>query len=121
MRCEQQEEKVYNSPEKKIIDSWVWIHRTGGLHGVDETPESTGLTSPIVFEADGTFLWRTLVDCTITSTFYLGTSMTIFSNDPLPVIYLDSNLVFMYEFSGNDTLDLSENSVDGYNYTYVRD
>ena len=115
------ENVTFNSPEDQIIGKWEWIRTTGGLAGVDETPLSTGKTLQINFESNGAFVWGPLEDASITGMYYLDTVMTIFSSIPLPVINLDSNLIFEYKFWGNDSLDLSENYYDGFNYSFVRD
>ena len=38
---------------ESIVGSWVWIESIGGFGGLVETPDSTGESHRVVFEANG--------------------------------------------------------------------
>lgn len=110
---------IYNSDEEKIIGTWNWVRTTGGIAGVDITPQSTGNTAKNVF--NDTKVESFVNDSLVYSLNYrLGYDITILSLDSMSVLYIGDNQVFAYHFDDVNTLFLSENLVDGFNLEYKR-
>ena len=55
-----------------------------------------------------------------TVNYRLGKGKTIFSQDSLPVIYINDYLIFRYIFENDDKLILIDNFYDGFSRYYER-
>lgn len=107
---------------ERIVGTWQWYETSGGFAGVIETPETTGETRQVVFEEDGTVSFYKNGNVTLTSTYTLGKEKTIFSEEPLPVLIIDSaSFLYAYSFPFEDELELQENVYDGFVHNYRKE
>lgn len=118
--CEDPGKKVYSSDAERLLGSWSWIRTSGGIAGVNETPANTGRTGGVIFTATE-LICRENGSESMSSVYHLGRAMTIFNTDSIPVVYAGTELIFGYAFSGNDTLALWDNFVDGFFFSYCRE
>ncbi|MDY7031165.1 MAG: hypothetical protein SVY10_04545 [Thermodesulfobacteriota bacterium] len=107
---------------ESIVGSWVWIESIGGFGGLVETPDSTGESHRVVFEANGEVTFYTNEDVFLSSTYSLGIDKTIFAEEWLPVVYVeDSSFMYAYSFPNIGQLELKENVSDGFAHLYDRE
>lgn len=119
--CNDSEQTKYNSNEERITGEWSWIKTTGGFENITETPESTGETQLISFDSNGIYSFYKNDTLISEYNYLLGHDMTIFSQDSIPVIYINNMLLYAYHFESDDALSLSENVYDGFTYNYIRE
>ncbi len=111
--------EIYDS----IEGTWTWYESSGGIGGTVDTPDTTGETRTVVFDADGSVTFYTNNEITLSSTYTLASEDTIISDVPLPVVRVaDINEYFyIYSFPSEDELELQENVTDGYSHSYSKD
>lgn len=111
--------------ETPLFGEWRWISVSGGLFGVTQTAEATGIRRRIVFSEDHvvSFYAATAAGDSLTfrNTFFIQPEITFLSADPKPVLMIQGmNKKQIIEWSGRDTLTLRENTPDGRWFQYVR-
>lgn len=111
---------AYFSDNDKIIGRWRWVQSIGGIAGMRVTPESSGRSEMLIFD-DNNLKQYVNDKLTVENNYQLSMGVTIFSNETIPVIYLDDILSFAYYFEGNDRLVLYENVLDGFARHFVRE
>jgi hypothetical protein len=102
-----------------IVGAWEWVRSIGGIAGIEETPRSTEQSRSVVFDEYGNVTFYKNGTVSHSSSYILGTALTIFSVDPMPVVYLNGQLTFAYSIEGN-TLILNDNHVDGFRSEYSK-
>ena len=102
-----------------IVGAWEWVRSVGGIAGIEETPKSTGQSRSVVFDEYGNVTFCRNGTVSNSSSYTLGIALTIFSVDPMPVVYLNGQLTFAYSIEGN-TLILNDNHVDGFRSEYSK-
>lgn len=106
---------------ESITGAWNWYETTGGIGGITETPESTGETRRVVFEDNGDVTFYTNNAVTLSSTYTMASEDTIFSTEPLPVLIIEGDFVYVYSLPSEDVLELQENVYDGFTHNYTRE
>lgn len=102
----------------ELVGEWSWVRKTGGIAGVNETPNK-GDTFILKLNSDNTYSYINNGSETSSGKYTLGREESMLQNKETPVITFDDNGKMMYELSG-DTLYLSEDYYDGFNYEYVK-
>ena len=113
-------ESKYSSDEERIIGTWNWIKTTGGIAGIEDTPQSTGQTRTIVFDNEQIVKFYVNDSLTKEGVYRLGLAETIFHKDPEPVLFIDDSLWYAYSFPNDNKLILQENIYDGFVHEYRR-
>ncbi|MBW2369840.1 MAG: hypothetical protein JRH15_18370, partial [Deltaproteobacteria bacterium] len=103
-----------------IVGTWSWVQSSGGIAGILETPESTGESRKVVFDDQGNVTYYTDNIVTLSSTYSLGESLTIFSDEPVPVVYVEGQLTLAYSFPACGELELAEDVFDGFIHLYQK-
>ena len=106
---------------ESIVGSWTWIQSTGGIAGWTLTPDSTGESRRLVFEANSEVTFYTNEDVSLSSTYSLGVEATIFSQDQVPVVIVENDFTYTYSFPNAEQLELKENVVDRFIHIYVKE
>jgi ABC-type Fe3+-hydroxamate transport system substrate-binding protein len=100
-----------------IVGTWKVVHIGGGESGVDITPNTN---RTVEFTEDGKVTWYEDDEPTYSASYTTGIDKTIYSLDPLPVIYLSDGWGYTYSFPNSRTLSLAETAYDGFWYTCQR-
>jgi hypothetical protein len=103
--------------EETIVGKWKLVESSGGITGGGRIPLPD---MTVEFTKDGRVIWYEDNEPAYSSTYSTGIDKTIFSTDPLPVIYLSDGLSYAYSFPDNDTLVLSMDAYDGYQDEFRR-
>lgn len=107
-----------NSTKNELVGEWLWIKKTGGIAGVNESPQK-GDTLILKIMPDNIYHYISN-DSTIKSgTYTFSKKQSMLLQEEKNFIILDENGKYMYELS-NDTLYLAEDYYDGFNYEYAR-
>ena len=121
------QQKTDASPTAQgLLGEWHWVATVGGFTGRQTyTPASTGTTETWVFNADSTYRHYTsrLGSSPVTETgiFSLGSVKSIHSGQTARALILrgQPGQTFLLE-EVTTRLALSDNSYDGFGYTYER-
>ena len=108
------------SDNAKIIGRWQWVQSIGGIAGIRVTPESSGRSEILDFDDDNILRQYINDNPAVENNYRLGRDVTIFSNDIIPVIFLDGTLSAGYYFENNNSLILYDNLYDGFTRYYER-
>jgi hypothetical protein len=100
-----------------LLGKWKLVESSGGFsgHGRIPLPDMT-----VEFAPDGKVMWYENDELTCSASYSAGMGKTIFSLDPVPVVYLNDELVYAYSFPDRDMLVLSEDGCDGFSDRYQR-
>jgi hypothetical protein len=113
----------------KLFGNWEWVQTSGGFAGETHSPQPGGDTWSIEFISNGIFKHYKngkKVDKQ-KYTIYMGTS--ILTNTNAWFISYDNACIMdktgphlpqTFRFGGEDSLFISDEAFDGYNYIYVR-
>ena len=109
-----------NSNKEKIVGTWIWTRTTGGIQGIDITPQSTGNTAKIII--DKTLVKSYFNDSLLYSLNYSLDSVlaTYNSSDSIPVLHIGDEYVYKYLFPTANSLVLSDIFIDGFVHEYIR-
>jgi hypothetical protein len=113
----------------KLFGSWEWVETSGGYAGQIKTPATEGYSKTIEFKSNG--IYKVYIDGKrdgkMTFTIKEGTSILTNASawfidyDIISTVnYKIEPATHTFHFGGQDTLFLSEDFFDGFNYVYVR-
>jgi hypothetical protein len=102
-----------------IIGKWRWVESVGGIGGIRITPESVGYTQTHIFQGDLTFLGYKN-DALIITAKYTITEKPVWELDTAEVLQVEGQIEQIIGFRGNDSLDLGDHVIDGFNHLFVR-
>jgi hypothetical protein len=103
--------------EDTTVGKWKLVESSGGFTGGGRIPFPD---MTVEFTEGGGFRMFEGGELVYSASYSTGIDKTIFSTDPLPVIYLSDGLSYAYSFPDNDTLVLSMDAYDGYQDEFRR-
>ena len=103
-----------------LTGTWEWVHTTGGIAGVNQTPASVGYTYRVTYTKEGHYLQYDK-DGKLQYDYLYETSRStsIMDNKEHNMLTLNASTTFSYEVR-NDSLFLNQEAYDGFNVTFVR-
>lgn len=113
--CSKEEEII---KADNLTGEWRWVLKTGGIAGVYEKPKNDEVVI-LILNSDKTFKYLLNGKETSDGNYGLTKGESILLNKEVNIIVFNEHQKQMYELSG-DSLYLSEDFYDGFNYTYVR-
>lgn len=113
--CSNDDDSQHNSA---LIGTWVWTSSSGGIAGIEETPQSTGDTRIIEISANSIKRYR---NGTLESqiNYLINTSISIIYNDSYEMIIQENEFKFIFEITGSN-LVLIEDCIDCFTHEYVK-
>jgi hypothetical protein len=113
----------------KLFGSWEWVETSGDYGGEIHTPQSDGDTWSIEFNKDGISKQYKNGKKVKKYKFTLSVGTSVLTNANAWFITFDNSCIMdqkkppmpqFFSFGGQDTLFISDDFIDGYNYVYVR-
>jgi hypothetical protein len=102
-----------------IFGVWTWTRSTGGIAGVDRTPENSGERWSVEFRKDGTYREvRNGVERN--GRFTIEKRQSIFDHEMRPALVIEGRIDAIIARPGADQLGLSDNVYDGFNSTFTK-
>lgn len=113
------QENAFN--ESDIYGEWKWLYSKGGLMDHTLTPENTNMLKRIVLTKDHVAMFYAGDSLTLRKNYQIQSEKTIFSGSPQVVLRLVGlKKTQALTLTANDSLELKDNSFDGYTHRYVR-
>ena len=104
---------------KTLVGNWDWVATSGGISGQTETPDSTGKNIILTFTEDDRYSFTTNGTVTEEGTFSLYKDVSDLSHYEVTFLHFSNSSNDMVINKNEDgELVFSDDTVDGYTYTY---
>lgn len=113
----------------KLFGNWEWVQTSGGFAGEIITPQSGGDTWSVEFNSNGIFKHYKNGKKVDKQKYTLSAGTSMLTNATAWFINYENasildktgpHLPQTFRFGGQDSLFISDEAFDGYNYVYVR-
>ncbi|NWJ50350.1 MAG: hypothetical protein HXX14_05755 [Bacteroidetes bacterium] len=103
-----------------LVGTWEWVHTTGGVAKVNETPKTLGYTYKVTYTKEGRFLQYDKDNKLISDQSYFTTGgISVLDSQSHNMITLDSTTNFSYAIR-EDSLILYQEVYQAYIKTFVK-
>ena len=103
----------------QLTGTWEWVSTTGGIAGINETPQSTGMEKMLIINDEFIFHYED-GDLVSQSAYKIVEAPSIFSSGSVKQIEIEGSSMRQSFLAGDLTLVLRDEVYDGFEHTYIR-
>jgi hypothetical protein len=103
----------------QITGTWEWVSTTGGIAGINETPQSTGMEKMLIINDEFIFYYEN-GDLVRQSAYKIVEAPSIYSSGTVKQVEIEGSSIRQSFLAGDLTLVMRDEVYDGFEHTYIR-